>query len=107
MLKNTNASDEDRAILAGHYIFSSDEFIKLKNEVKNWIGDLDFILKNKVKERTYNDRENKIRNNNGCSPCTRYISYCTFLWMLLSLLHELIDLMKPYCSVGDGDDHDC
>ena len=53
MLKNTNASDEDRAIIAGHYIFSSDEFIKLKNEAKDRIGDIDFILKNKVKESVY------------------------------------------------------
>jgi len=53
MLKNTNASDEDRAIIAGHYIFSSDEFIKLKNEAKDRIGDIDFILKNKVKESIY------------------------------------------------------
>lgn len=53
MLKNTNASDKDRAIIAGHYIFSSDEFIKLKNEAKNRIRDLDFILKNKVKESIY------------------------------------------------------
>jgi len=53
MLKNTNASDEDRAIIAGHYIFSSDEFIELKNEAKDRIGDIDFILKNKVKESIY------------------------------------------------------
>ena len=53
MLNNTNASDEDRAIIAGHYIFSSDEFIKLKNEAKDRIGDIDFILKNKVKESVY------------------------------------------------------
>jgi len=53
MLKNTNASDEDRAIIAGHYIFSSDEFIELKNEAKDRIGDIDFILKNKVKESVY------------------------------------------------------
>ena len=50
MLKDTNASDEDKAIIAGHYIFSSDEFIKLKNEAKDRIGDIDSILKNKVKE---------------------------------------------------------
>ena len=53
MLKNTNASDEDRAIIAGHYIFSSDEFIELKNEAKDRIGDIDFVLKNKVKESVY------------------------------------------------------
>jgi tagatose-1,6-bisphosphate aldolase non-catalytic subunit AgaZ/GatZ len=53
MLKNTKASDMDRAIIAGHYIFSSDEFIELKNEAKDRIGDIDFILKNKVKESIY------------------------------------------------------
>lgn len=53
MLKNTNASDMDRAIIAGHYVFSSDEFIKLKAEASDRIDNLNDILKNKVKESIY------------------------------------------------------
>jgi len=53
MLKNTNASDMDRAIIAGHYVFSSDEFIKLKVEASDRIDNLNHILKNKVKESIY------------------------------------------------------
>jgi len=53
MLKDTNASDMDRAIIAGHYVFSSDEFIKLKAEAIDRIDDLNYILKNKVKESIY------------------------------------------------------
>ncbi len=53
MLKNTNASDMDRAIIAGHYVFSSDEFIKLKAEASDRIDNLNYILKNKVKESIY------------------------------------------------------
>ena len=50
MLKNTDASDWDRAIIAGHYVFSSDEFIKLRTEASNTITNLNCIIKNKVKE---------------------------------------------------------
>jgi len=53
MLKNTNASDMDRAIIAGHYVFSSDEFIELKVEASDRINNLNHILKNKVKESIY------------------------------------------------------
>ena len=53
MLKNTNATDRDRAIIAGHYVFSSDEFIKLKAEAIHRIPDLNNILKNRVKESIY------------------------------------------------------
>ena len=50
MLKNTNATDYDRAIIAGHYIFSTDVFKELKNKVASKIEDLDDILKCRVKE---------------------------------------------------------
>jgi len=50
MLKNTDASDWDRAVIAGHYVFSSDEFIKLRTEASNTITNLNCIIKNKVKE---------------------------------------------------------
>ena len=53
MLKNTKASDMDRAIIAGHYIFSSDEFIELKNKASKRIDNLESILKNKVKDSIY------------------------------------------------------
>jgi len=53
MLKNTSANDMDRAIIAGHYVFSSDEFIKLKAEAIDRVDNLDHILKNKVKESIY------------------------------------------------------
>lgn len=53
MLKNTSANDMDRAIIAGHYVFSSDKFIKLKAEASDRVDNLDHILKNKVKESIY------------------------------------------------------
>jgi len=53
MLKDTDASDMDRAIIAGHYIFSSNEFIELKAEASDRIDDLNHILKSKVKESIY------------------------------------------------------
>ena len=53
MLKDTDASDMDRAIIAGHYIFSSNEFIELKAEASDRINDLNHILKGKVKESIY------------------------------------------------------
>ena len=34
MLPETEATDEDRAIIAGHYVFSTPEFIELKNSVE-------------------------------------------------------------------------
>lgn len=53
MLKNTNASDQDRAIIAGHYVFSSKEFIEIKDKTIARVHDLDSILKNKVKDSIY------------------------------------------------------
>ncbi len=50
MLKNTDASDTDRAIIAGHYVFSSNEFIKLKAKASKKINNLEAFLKKKVKE---------------------------------------------------------
>ena len=49
MLKDTNASDYDRSIIAGHYVFSSSECIDIKNQAKNKIANLDELLKNEVK----------------------------------------------------------
>ena len=53
MLKDTDASDTDRAIIAGHYIFSSDEFIELKAKASSKIDNLDSYLKSKVKESIF------------------------------------------------------
>ena len=53
MLKDTDANDTDRAIVAGHYIFSSNEFIELKARASGKIDNLDRFLKNKVKESIF------------------------------------------------------
>lgn len=53
MLKDTDASQIDRSIIAGHYVFSSDEFKELKNDASKKIKGLDALLKNKVKESIY------------------------------------------------------
>lgn len=53
MLKNSKASDIDKSIISGHYVFSSNAFIEIKNEVSKKITNLDLILKNKVKESIY------------------------------------------------------
>ena len=53
MLKNTDANDTDRAIIAGHYVFSSNEFIKLKAKALKKIDNLEVLLKNKVKESIF------------------------------------------------------
>ena len=53
MLDDTNASDYDRAIIAGHYVFSSDECVALKEEARGRIKGLDEYLKNKVKKSIF------------------------------------------------------
>jgi tagatose-1,6-bisphosphate aldolase non-catalytic subunit AgaZ/GatZ len=53
MLKDTDANDTDRAIIAGHYIFSSNEFIELKAKASSRIDNLDGFLKSKVKESIF------------------------------------------------------
>ena len=50
MLKDTDTNDTDRAIIAGHYVFSSNEFIDLKAKALKKIDNLEVFLKNKVKE---------------------------------------------------------
>lgn len=49
MLENSNANELDKAIIAGHYVFSTEAFIEIKNEAKNRIDNLDYILKESVK----------------------------------------------------------
>jgi len=53
MLNDTNASDKDKSVIAGHYIFSSDECVRLKSEARSSIKGLDEYLKNKVKESIF------------------------------------------------------
>lgn len=56
MLPNTTATDRDRSIIAGHYIFSTPEFLELKKEVlydlKKKIN-LDTYLREKVKQSIF------------------------------------------------------
>jgi hypothetical protein len=53
MLRDTKATDRDRSIIAGHYIFAKDEFVDLKKEIENKLkfdcGQLDKLLKDAVK----------------------------------------------------------
>ena len=53
MLPNTKATNQEKSIIAGHYIFSSPEFIELKKEVSQKLNNkglnLDDYLKEKVK----------------------------------------------------------
>jgi len=53
MLKDTDANDLDRAIIAGHYVFSSEEIIELKAKAKKRINNLDKYLKNAVKKSIF------------------------------------------------------
>lgn len=50
MLKDTQATDFDRSIISGHYVFSTNEYIEIKKRAEKKIGDLDFYLKNAVKD---------------------------------------------------------
>ena len=50
MLKDTKANDRDKAIIAGHYVFSSKEFIELKSEASKRIKNLNLFLKKSVKD---------------------------------------------------------
>ena len=50
MLKNSSADEIDRAIIAGHYVFSSSNFIKIKDEASKRIKNLNDFLKEEVKE---------------------------------------------------------
>ena len=48
MLKDTNATDTDRAVIAGHYVFATKECIDIKNQAKAKVDNLDDLLKNAV-----------------------------------------------------------
>ena len=49
MLKNSKDSELDKAIIAGHYVFSTKHFIEIKNEARKRIQNLNDILKENVK----------------------------------------------------------
>jgi hypothetical protein len=53
MVANTKATERDKAIIAGHYIFSKPEFVELKKQAEQLLFekglDLDLFLKNKIK----------------------------------------------------------
>ena len=53
MINATSASNKDRAIISGHYIFSTAECLELKKQARFHIKDLDTQLKNKVKESIF------------------------------------------------------
>jgi len=57
MLENTRATDRDRAIIAGHYIFSNPACVELKLEAARNLRpkgiELDLYLKNQVKQGIY------------------------------------------------------
>ncbi len=54
MLKDTNATDRDRSIIAGHYVFANHEVAKIKEEAVNKLAtkgvDLDAYLKDQIKQ---------------------------------------------------------
>ena len=53
MLPNSGSSMEEKALIAGHYVFSSSAFLEIKHEVTGQLKvkhiDLDYELKNSVK----------------------------------------------------------
>jgi hypothetical protein len=54
MITNTRATDRDRSIIAGHYVFSKLECVELKEEASRLLAskgvELDWHLKSQVKE---------------------------------------------------------
>jgi hypothetical protein len=57
MLKNSQATDRERALIAGHYVFSCPEFVDLKTQARQELVskqiDLDEVLKQGVKQSIY------------------------------------------------------
>ena len=53
ILKDSKADFTKKAIIAGHYVFASDEFISIKAEASKRVSNLDYFLKNKVKESIF------------------------------------------------------
>lgn len=55
MIKDTTATDKDRAIIAGHYVFSSKKFIEIKNKAQKITNniEIDSYLRSAVKNSIY------------------------------------------------------
>jgi len=53
MLKDSAATYRDKAVIAGHYVFSSDQFIELKNQASYRINNLELHLKQEVKKSIF------------------------------------------------------
>lgn len=53
MLKNSTATYRDKAIIAGHYVFSSTHFIELKEKASHKINNLELYLKQEVKKSIF------------------------------------------------------
>ena len=52
-MPNTTTTKNDKAIISGHYVFSTPEFINLKKEILKHTGnpsDFDNFLKNEIKK---------------------------------------------------------
>lgn len=49
MLNDTTANDFDRSIIAGHYVFSTNECLEIKASARKKVKNLDLHLKNEVK----------------------------------------------------------
>lgn len=49
MKKDTRATDFERSIIAGHYVFSTEEYADIKMQIRNKLADIDLHLKNAVK----------------------------------------------------------
>ena len=53
MIPNSNTTKKDKAIISGHYIFSSKEFLELKNRIlekESDISDFDNFLKIEIRK---------------------------------------------------------
>ena len=50
MVQDTDATDRDRSIIAGHYVFSSPETIELKKKASNILAKKDIDLEEHLKE---------------------------------------------------------
>ena len=57
MIKGGNASDRDRALIAGHYVFSTPECQELKKEAQQALNEknlnLNYLLKEELKASIY------------------------------------------------------
>jgi hypothetical protein len=62
MLKDTKATDRDRAIIAGHYVFSSPECLELKAEAKLALDSKGIVLEQHLKQEVKQSILRYLRN---------------------------------------------